>query len=139
VSRSCPPRRAPLPTWTRRAGWEAPCLTPALHIKRPRPGGQQMGNRPHRTPTIPNELTTAKTALERAPTHSNDPQTWTYGTEGQRFESSRARFVAQGNPLLRSQSAWAGVIGGWQQHRQHGNIDLGEPRQCVRIRRAILQ
>lgn len=36
-----------------------------------------MGNSPRRTPTIPNELAPAKTALERAPTHSNDPQTWT--------------------------------------------------------------
>jgi hypothetical protein len=36
-----------------------------------------MGNRPRRTPKIPNELTTPKTAPEPPPTHSNDPQAWT--------------------------------------------------------------
>lgn len=38
---------------------------------RPGPGGQQEGNSPSRTPTIPNELAPRQPALQSAPTHSN--------------------------------------------------------------------
>jgi hypothetical protein len=55
----------------------APRKLPAVYQAGSRIGGQQKGNSPHRTPTIPNELALAKTALECAPTHSDGPQAWT--------------------------------------------------------------
>jgi hypothetical protein len=48
---------------------------------------------------------------------------WTaYGTEGQRFESSRARFVSREKlPANRHFLGGADVLGGWQHRGQQGN------------------
>jgi hypothetical protein len=62
----------------RRTGYAQQIRYVGCQVFRARQDGGPVGNKrataPHRTPTIPNELASPQTALERAPTHSNDPQ-----------------------------------------------------------------
>jgi hypothetical protein len=51
-----------------------------------------------------------------------EPNCRCYGTEGQRFESSRARFVSREKlPANRHFLGGADVLGGWQHRGQQGN------------------
>ena len=92
-----------------------------------RVGGQQEGNRPRRTPTIPNELAGRKPAFQSTPTHSTGPLA---SSHNPKVAGSNPAPAIRWKPLC---GAAFGVLGGGPERPEMevGNQQGKSPRKAA--------